>query len=458
MENGRVGSVQSLGDIDLTGTFVHDVNTTGNLMLRTGQWDSGNITAGTISYGPAWLTNYAPKTRKNAPAPAIPAMLQLINSDDAAFNAWQYSGSANYVFYMVGGTPWVYVRNVKGVSDGKITLSALKAQLSGDGRNLSKLTTSTAADGTPEWTIRHANASETTFVPGVAMFVGDLYVEQGKYYNTFVATRNLYTTDGNQYIFPPNYATGAASVNPGDASGNVSMDGLCTLVHKPTNFCPADGLHHNEAGSGMGSYALMAGSYNGGGINALGSVTLGSFNPASPISDYVGGNIWVGKAVTTPTHTTAAGPTWAWGYVLAGNAIDTTATQSRIYGKILAQGFAATAPGALLGAMGLGGNTIIDLTNVPLSVRGMGLGTGEAGSSGTPAPGVAPLNAAPAVALAVGNAGRGTMGTADSMSVVAGVAGAPQFLSAATLQANAAAGAPQSSGPVAVTIVNATFN
>jgi len=358
----------------------------------------------------------------------------------------------------------VYVRNVDGVLDGYRSLDTLKAQLNGYSRNLAKLTASTLDDGTPVWTILHANPTDSSFVPGVAMFVGDLRVGKGKYYNTFIATRNLYTGNGEQYIFPPNFATSDMTVNPRDASNfTTPIQRLCTLPLKPTNFCPPDGMQRLAAGSGLGTYALMAGSYNGGSINGVGSVTPGSFDPAQSPSNYVGGNIVIGRiiypATPAPAPAPSPGPTWAWGYILAGNGVDTTVSQSRIYGKINAQGFAATAPGALLGAMGLGGDTIIDMTRIPDSVKGWTLGTGEAGSEGIAVPGLAPANAAPlvAVAAALGNAGRGTMGTAKSVSVVAGVSSAPRYQSAASTQANSGAGASASSGRVTVSIVNASF-
>jgi len=402
-----------------------------------------------------------------AGTPTIDAIPVLNDTNEAPFNAWQYIGSANYIFYFdKNGTPKVRIRNVNGLIDDVYNVTGNPL--------FSNLTSNLTVDATKGlWTVRQNGFSTANFVSGVVWFQGDLNIEQGTYYNTFIATGNIKTGGGDDVIFPPNFATQNARINTTGPGGGpyyptyFDLVRLCDRIKSPKNYCKTNGDpvgNYNLQASGVGSYALMAGSFYEGSIGSDGNVTsIGRFK-FGETKDYVGGNIYPSIKVPVPNSVDSSGNAFIWGYILAGNGTDTTGGPTGqggsafIYGRINSQGYGSKNPGQTLTYMGLGGSTVIDLTKVPASVSTTRLGDGGVGSLGSTEPVVAPLNAAPAVALAVGNAGRGTMGTANSVSVVAGVAGAPQFLSAATLQASAGTGAPANSGPVAVTIVNATFN
>lgn len=397
-------------------------------------------------------------------APNIPAVPLVVETDDPAFNAWQYSGSANYLFYFASGVAKVKVRNVNGVTDGVYNVASLPALPA-------NLLTANAVSGT--WTIRQANVSNATFVSGVVWFDGDLYIEQGTYYNTFIATRNIRTGGGDHRIYPPNFATQNGSIDPTTPNSPpwgtpaFAYVGLCNRPNSPKNYCSGVGApvaNYNLQASGVGSYALMAGSFNGGSIDAGGNVVNGRFTYGVS-NDYVGGNVYTSITIPIPSPPggNASGAAWVWGYILAGNGADTAGGttnvggSSYIYGRINSQGYGTASPGQVQTFMGLGGTTVIDLTKVPASVSSTLLGDGSVGSLGRLAPGIAPINNAPVLALAIGNAGRGGMGTAKSVSVVAGVPSAPQFHSAASIQANAVPSNASISGPVTVSLVSATF-
>jgi len=375
--------------------------------------------------------------------PTIEEVKPLPEADDPAFNAWQYSGSANFMFYFANGVAKVKVRNVSGISPGVYNV--------GDVGQIANGTISYDA-GARTWTVTNNNDYNTKnaayFVPGVAWFDGDLYISKGIFYNTFMATGNIKTGIGTTSIYPPNFATATGTIDPKTPNtgpwdpDRFSYSGLCARPNYPTNYCGSSGTpvaNYNLIASGVGKYALMAGNFVGGGINSDGSISsVGTWTNGSR---YNGGNIYISYG---------GGTTWVWGYVLAGNGTDTAggspgvAGETRIYGKVNSQGYGLDNGDQEQKYMGLGRNTVIDLTKVPESIQTTLLGDGAVGSLGTTTSAY-PVSF-PASLLPPGNAGRGSMGTISAASVVAGVPGTPRFVSAASIKANTIAAAPGTAG------------
>lgn len=145
--------------------------------------------------------------------------------------------------------------------------------------------------------------------PGVIFVEGDLEVGNGTYTNTFIATGNIQVISAGGAVFSLNYA-GANGITAG---GHTAI-GVCNNTHytvKPTAFC--NDAYNHAAHSGVGNYALLAGSCPdpSGSVDGCGK------------NEYVGGNIIVERSV--------------FGVVQAGNIFESKG-DTKIYGYVTALG------------------------------------------------------------------------------------------------------------------------
>ncbi len=139
--------------------------------------------------------------------------------------------------------------------------------------------------------------------PGIIFADGNISVDGGTYTNTFIATGNLGVTTAGGAVFAPNYAGPDGITANGYTALGVCNNSIYTF--RPTELCR--NTYTPSASSGIGNYALLAG-----------SCPIGSLNNCTA-SEYIGGDIKVEKSV--------------FGAVKAGNLFTGSASIS-IYGYI----------------------------------------------------------------------------------------------------------------------------
>jgi hypothetical protein len=346
------GTVNAAYDVYINGA-ANTINAGRNIGINSyaAVSNAANYVESIIANG--YLSGTARKVAANA-IPAISPAAAVVVPTDTPFNAWAFSGIANYLFFESAGTTKVKVANVSGIPAGVYFLVNSRICSVADcssGTNVRFCTTHDCLSySNATWTF---NSWVSPILRGVVWFKGNLALQGGTYYNTFIATGNISTTNGSNLIYAPNnVSSDAASSNP-----------VCAGTYYPTHFCPngSAGNFDATAASGVGPYAFMAGSYAGGAVAADGTVSLGTYSMAS----YTGGLL------------NFAANTDIYGYVLAGAAFLSNNGNVNVYGYINSQGSSST-----YRTSGIGSATTMDLRNLPSKLGGVGLGDGSAGSKG----------------------------------------------------------------------------
>lgn len=232
-------------------------------------------------------------------------------------DAYGVKSLANFVFEYVDGKMQVTVKNISGIDNGVYYLGVTKhgnndmygylcKNVDADGKcaNSETSTAKTICQGqssntscfsystsTARWTI-----NGNTMVPGVAWFAGDLYVQNGTYINTFVATGNVET--GNVKVAAPN----AVGYEPVCAAQPVSTfyapwRDSSTSAYYPTQFC--DKSTQRYINPSIGNIIFLAGGYSNGTFSG-GIIDIGG-------SSTVYGTILAGDVLNTGGSTTIKG-------------------------------------------------------------------------------------------------------------------------------------------------------
>ena len=290
-------------------------------------------------------------------SPVSPVTLNTSN-----FNAYTVENLAHYAFKIdAGGYKVVTVRAIAGIADGTYFIGDYdNTAETGWSRGYKDFMCSElAADSTPaaprckapvrdppgavcagystynnciayDASSRTWTLSGTSLVPGIAWFEGNLLLSNGTYFNTFVATGNLSTAGGTK-VYGMNYAGYDGTRVTSGVQKTYAPTGICLNTYfpgrYPTDYCnAATGTYAPPAGSVIGNYALLAGSYDG-------------------ANHYVGGNIVLGSSSEI------------FGSVLSGN-LYSSGGSTTIHGTVtaLSQGDASHAAG---------GSTTLDLRGLP---------------------------------------------------------------------------------------------
>ncbi|MCX7207477.1 MAG: hypothetical protein NT086_16145 [Proteobacteria bacterium] len=226
---------------------------------------------------------------------------------DDSFNAYAYKDLANYAFYTDSkGYMKVKVKRISGIAEGDYFIGSFgtsqkdylctavsgpvsAAQCTGRALDTQKTicegfsssNTCFSYDSSQKlWTINGKGIA-----PGVAWFEGNLAVQNGTYYNTFITTLNFKTT-ASATIYAPNYAGYSGRVG----STTYSPLGYCNQTYyglNPSQFCASATSWNSDIDGGIGNFSTMAGStlndvYQGGDI---------SFANSSDIY----GSVWAGN-------------------------------------------------------------------------------------------------------------------------------------------------------------------
>jgi hypothetical protein len=319
-------NVNSAANVSLgSGGTITKVNAQGNLTAGSGATVSAGVYGGTLTAGSGAVVNatrVSPNTVTLTPAPAI-------SLTGAQFNANTLESYANYAFTLnTNGNAQVTVSNVNGIANGTYYIGNysggnydyLCATPSSTGTSVT-VTCGTGSPPSGAFKLCYGNSAyndcfsyssgtwkidstaSVTLPPGIAWFQGNLNLDTGTFYDSFIATGNI-TTGGSVSVYAANYAGYSGS------SGGVTYapTGICVnstfTTAYPTQFCTISTTTYNAtASSGIGNYAFMAGSYTGTYSAATyvgGNVTIGA-------SSYIYGNIKAGNQYISGGSTTIAG-------------------------------------------------------------------------------------------------------------------------------------------------------
>jgi hypothetical protein len=360
-------TVNSDGSVSLgSGGYIGNVDDEGNLTVASGATVNAGTYGGTLTVGSGATvkaTKVTPNTVTITPAVAV-------SLSTAQFNAYTLQSVANYAFTVnSNGNAQVAVSNVHNITNGTYYIGQygggyddyLCASPSSIGTSL----TVTCGTGSPpagalrictgysttysecfsyssgKWTI--STGASFTLPPGIDWFQGNLNLNGGTYYNTFVATGNI-TTAASIVVYAPNYAGYSGTNGTGICSNNSYPNNY------PMQFCTISTTTFNSnASSGIGNYALLAGSW------------VGSSYPGQ--AGYVGGNITLGSSNSI------------YGNIKAGNEFQSGGSST------IAGGITALAQGTAV-ENSMGGSTTLNYSNIPptLSIGGGGSGTTSSGS------------------------------------------------------------------------------
>jgi hypothetical protein len=183
--------------------------------------------------------------------------------------------------------------------------------------------TRTVLAGRDKWSI-----AGKSLPPGVVWFNGDLVINSGIYYNTFLATGNI-STGGDLVTYAMNYSGYGPICNNQFVTSVRSAD-FADMI--PTNFCK-DGKYVPNA---LGNIGLAAGGYDPSNTANIPVKTV-----------YGGGLIDLGAGNSI------------YGIVLSGDILKTGGS-TKIYGYISAAGLQLSDL-----ANTLSGSTLVDLKNLP---------------------------------------------------------------------------------------------
>lgn len=337
---GPIGNIESRGDVSITAyTTVGEIRAEGNVSCPSTGWTAyTSIDAGGTASGCPTSADV-----RSGSTQAVSTMdeVQPFSMEPVRVDAWMLKSEANYIFEYDGQIK-ITVSQVAGIPDGSYYLgdhSNGRKDYLCDEVNASGVCTSPAA---PTYKIcnsysdyndcfNYDTASGTwqvggkNMAPGLVWFEGDLYLGNGQYYNSFIATGNLATANSHKTTAVNFAGYDVICDNQFPVNPSTNFTGLA-----PTNFCDlANGVMRDNS---VGNVALMAGGYN-----------------PNHGGNFEGGDISLGAS------------TEIFGTVMAGDYLF-TGGDSTIHGYISASGQGASRGGV---QNTLGGSTTVDLQSLP---------------------------------------------------------------------------------------------
>ena len=361
------GIIIAGGNVDaVSGTSVDNINARGNVTLG-GNLVSALTAVGSVTCTANWQKfpsinaggavtgcNIGSVIHQNLnPKPVVTVMEKLppVKLVQPVVDAWVLRPSANYALEFDGNKVKVTVNSIQGMTNGtyyigtydgkpreylcslvdaanNCTAPVAKADAkpfcnSFGSSEYNGCFTFNKTPGQEKWTV-----AGSSLPPGVMWFKGDLSLNSGIYYNTFVVTGNV-ATGGQLVTYALNYAGYGPICNNQFVSSVRSSDfeGM-----KPTNFCQGTSFKP----SALGNVGILAGGYDP--ANTANATTK---------TQYSGGLIELGAGNSI------------YGTVLSGDILKTGGS-TKIYGYISAAGLQLSDD-----TNDLGGSTTIDLMNLP---------------------------------------------------------------------------------------------
>lgn len=352
-----VDSISTRGNATLGGNLVKALTAVGSVTCTVNWQKYPSIIAGGAVTG----CNPGSGIQQNLnPKPVVGLMNKLppVKLVQPKVDAWMLRASANYAMEFEGTKAKVTVMNIQGMINGtyyigtygnqpreylcnvvdannKCTNPAARASAkpfcnSFDGSEFTGCWTFNKTPGAESWSV-----AGRSLPPGVMWFKGNLTLNSGVYYNTFLATGDV-STGGALATYALNYAGYGPvcdNLNIGKAKdisvkNHSDFEGM-----KPTNFC--QGAEFKP--TALGNIGILAGGYN---PDATANATTNT--------EYSGGLISLGAENSV------------YGTVLAGDILKTVGGDTKIYGYISAAGLQLSTD-----INDLGGSTKIDLMNLP---------------------------------------------------------------------------------------------
>jgi hypothetical protein len=361
--SGTHASILAKGNLALSASStITSASIGGTSSLNVGSWprvvglDSvGNITCTNNSWnnfvsiktkGTATGCNAGVQTGQSAiVAPTVATLVPFVMVKPR-IDVWNLKSSANYVFEPAGTKIKVTVNNINSITNGVYYLGvhtyngtvlqdALCQSVNAAGVcEESSASTRTICNGQSlantcisyNSSLNQFTLNSKNLAPGVMWFKGKLLLNNGNYFNTFLATNGIQLGG----------ATTVTSLNYGGYTNtcNAVYQGAVSLFTGlyPKNFC-------NTTTS-----TLIA--------NALGNPALiaGGYDPSQGGTTYSGGDINLG------------GNGHIYGSILSGDTLSTAGGETYVHGYISAAALAMETDSNVLG-----GSTTIDLRNLPAS-------------------------------------------------------------------------------------------
>lgn len=383
---GTLSNLHGGRNVVLNSVTTTRIDAVGNIICDQSYIEYPQLNAGgTITKcQPSWDSksprpNHKPNQLITAPVVNIDLMDELpeVKLDRPVINAWALRGQANYAIEVIDGHLMVTVRDVNGVPNDTYYLKPKKAT-AGNNSAREFLCSGLDNNGDCSEPVAPFCSGQSTqnkcfeFVPGdgesrdmitvlglrlppgVVWVKGDLHIQNGVYYNTFIVTGDL-TTGGSLKVYALNFAA-AYKESRLDA---VRKDAVCKnqfatpdalfAGQYPSNFCS----NGNFTSKAIGNIGFLAGGYN------PDENTSGNTN-------YSGGKITLGSS------------NYIYGTVLAGNILK-TGGQTYIAGYVSAAGLEQD-PDAV---NELGQSTEVDLTDTPEGYKPNEIPDMDESSSGT---------------------------------------------------------------------------
>lgn len=318
------------------------LNSIGNVTCSSNTW-SNFTSIKTKGTAPGCKTGTSLKTAQSSLTVPTVTALTPFTMTKPRIDVWSLKSSANYVFEYESGKIKVTTKNVNGVNDGiyylgvhtynstvlrdalcqSVTVAGVCVESSASTKTICNGQSITTSCFSYDTTYSRFTINSRNLAPGVMWFKGSLLLNNGNYYNTFLASTGI-EISGSTTVTSVNYGGYSNSCNAA-YQGSVSFfTGLY-----PKNFC-------NTSTSALialplGNPALIAGGYD----PALGGTT------------YSGGDIRLGSTGTV------------YGSVLSGDTLTTGGT-TIVKGYITAAALSTDTD-----ANSLGGSTTIDLRGLP---------------------------------------------------------------------------------------------
>ena len=354
----NVGNINAAGTVDLAAIYTaKDIAAKGD--IRMGSWNNGInnlITESDIEcfdkYWPNYVSMKAGSTAINCSPTNVEShanvkvtnMTRLTDftKEPAPVDAWALQSQANYQFEWDGAIK-VTVNNVNSIEDGVYYIGEHVSTEESDflckqvhkgkcqiynpvGKMCNGYSDSDACFSYDESTST-LKIEGKNLAPGVVWVEGNLSLSNGEYYNTFIVTGNITTSEQHktQAINYAGYDTICNNLYPNDIAPHFEY-----LF--PTNLC--DSIENNLVENAIGNIALLAGGYD-----------------PEETTTYLGGDIDLGNSTEIS------------GSVLAGNIINTT-------GSVLIKGYVSGSNFKNTGqSNSLGSSTIIDLSDLPATLQ-----------------------------------------------------------------------------------------
>lgn len=283
--SGKTLDIHAARNVTLSGDKVTSVKAGGDVSCSDKNIEFLITAAGSI-------TNCKLAVGSSAPTPvALPTIPEVskVELKRPTVDSWKLKDAANYAIELVDGKVQVTVKNINGLDDAvyyigtyapehrreylckgvKTTnktqcdetitakVSAFPFCTNGDDYNYCF-----AFDHTAKKMTMRGTTGSYALPPGVIWFNGDLVLETGPYFNTFVATKNI-TSSGDLVTYALNYAAEYDKKTP-------PSNAVCKNQYKlpivsayqgkyPKNYCAADGTYTPNA---LGNIALIAGGYD----------------------------------------------------------------------------------------------------------------------------------------------------------------------------------------------------